>query len=374
MKILFCTNTFENTVNGPAKFAQQLLQLNERAPAVEIHILTEDVSPDKTTQFVHPLKLSIGKWARPWGFVYRMFPYHNSCRQLYSLFQYDLVVFNNAITGIWSALRLKQPVIGMVNDDNNCSNSWSEFEFNYEWMKRRVFYYFEKLACKLQGATLVNSTYLLELLQTKYNLKSAHLHLVYKGVAEIPQKEIIPKLLRSPIRILFVKTDYIRGGLPDLIAALELLNSYQFILQVVGPSQKSFSLISSMVKSFNSKLDFIGPATSTSVSELLQETDLFVVPSRKEALGVANMEALVAGIPVISTYVGGIPEVLDYGNNGWLVAPSSPNELANCIKIVLNNPQDTYNKQVIGREFVMTNFTHEKSMDRFVYVLKAYCR
>jgi glycosyltransferase involved in cell wall biosynthesis len=374
MKILFCTNTFENTVNGPAKFAQQLLQLNECAPGIELHILTEDVSLEKTSEFVHVLKLSIGKFTRPWGFVYRMFPYYRSCKELYSSFHYDLVVFNNAITGIWSALCLQQPVIGMINDDNNCLNSWREFGFNYQWFKRRVFYYLEKVACKLQDATLVNSAYLLQLLQAKYNLQPDHIHLVYKGVQLATQKEIILKSLRSPIRILFIKTDYARGGLPDLIAALGLLNTYQFILQVVGPRQESFPMISNMVKTSNILLDFIGSAPPKLIAGLLQETDLFIVPSRKEALGVANMEALLAGVPVISTNVGGIPEVLDYGNNGWLVAPSSPNDLANCIKIVLSNPHETYRKQVNGRQFVRANFAHTKSMDGFVDVLKGYCR
>lgn len=373
MKILFCTNTFENTVNGPAKFAQQLLLLNELAPTIELHILTEDTCPGKTNRFVHSLQLSIGKWNRPWGFIYRMFPYYRSCRKLYPSFQYDIVVFNNAITGIWSALRLKQPVIGMVNDDNNCSNSWTEFEFKYEWFKRRAFHYFEKLACKLQVATLVNSTYLLKLIQTKYHLQSDHLHVVYKGVTITPQKEIIPKTFQSPIQVLFIKTDYMRGGLPELIGALGLLNNYRFLLHIVGPEQKSFPLISSMVKSSNIEIEFTGTAKSELVSTLLHKSDLFIVPSRKEALGVANMEALLAGIPVISTHVGGIPEVLDCGNNGWLVPPSHPAKLADCIKTVLNNPHETYRKQVNGQNYIMANFAHTTSLERFASILKAYC-
>jgi colanic acid/amylovoran biosynthesis glycosyltransferase len=372
MKILFCTNTFENSVNGPAKFAQQLLQLNDLCPSIELRVLTEDVSPGKTSRFVQAVDLSISGWTRPWGFIYRMFPYYRSCRDLYASFPYDLVVFNNAITGLWSSLRLRQPVIGMVNDDNSCTNSWRKFEFRREWWKWRIFYYFEKLACKLQTATLVNSQYLLNVLQTNYHLNPRNLHRVYKGVTVVPLKEIRPLLPKSPIRVLFVKTDFVRGGLPDLIAALERLSSYQFLLQVAGPREKNFPHITSMLQSSNIVLDLIGPASPWLVSALLHKSDLFIVPSRKEALGVANMEALLAGVPVISTHVGGIPEVLDHGNNGWLVPPSNPAQLATCIETVLRNPTETYRKQLRGRKFVMTNFTHTLSLKRFVRVLKAY--
>lgn len=373
MKILFCTNTFSNTTNGPSKFAQHLLQLNELFPAVELHILTEDVSYLESNQYVHPVKLSIGKWTRPWGFIYRMFPYYQSCRALYTSFPFDLVVFNNAITGIWAALFLPQPVIGMVNDDTNCSNSWSEFEFKYEWFKRRLFFYFEKLACKLQTATLVNSNYLYYLLQTNYKLKPQHIHLVYKGTPISPQKEIISKSLQSPINVLFVKTDYLRGGLAELIVALSHLNNYHFKLQIIGPNQKMLPEIRKIPKSSNLEIDFIGPATATAVSTSLVASDLFIVPSRKEALGVANMEALLAGIPVITTNVGGVPEVLDQGKNGWLVPPNDSKALADCIQIVIENPALTYQKQVMGREFVIANFAIEQSLNRFVDVLKAYC-
>lgn len=374
MKILFCTNTFSNTTNGPSKFAQHLLLLNEHFPAIELHILTEDVTYVESNQYVHPIKLSIGKWTRPWGFIYRMFPYYQSCGALYARFPFDLVVFSNAITGIWAALFLRQPVIGMVNDDTNCSNSWSEFEFKREWFKRRLFYYFEKLACKLQAATIVNSNYLFSLLQINYKLKSQHIHLVYKGIPISSQKEIISKSLQSPINVIFVKTDYLRGGLAELINALSSLNNYHFKLQIIGPNPKALPEIREIPKSSNLEIDFIGPATATTVSASLVASDLFIVPSRKEALGVANMEALLAGIPVITTNVGGIPEVLDHGKNGWLVPPNDSKALADCIQMVIKNPEAAYQKQVIGREFVIANFSIEKSLNRFVDVLKAYCR
>ena len=76
----------------------------------------------------------------------------------------------------------------------------------------------------------------------------------------------------------------------------------------------------------------------TEIYDDMRKADIFCVPSTKEALGVANIEALALGCTVISTQVGGIPEVLDNGNNGWLVPPDNPKALANAIQTALSNP------------------------------------
>ena len=63
-------------------------------------------------------------------------------------------------------------------------------------------------------------------------------------------------------------------------------------------------------------------------------TDIFCVPSHKEALGVANLEALSRGVPVISSNAGGIPEVLNYGKCGWMANPGDSEDLASVLFIM----------------------------------------
>jgi glycosyltransferase involved in cell wall biosynthesis len=65
--------------------------------------------------------------------------------------------------------------------------------------------------------------------------------------------------------------------------------------------------------------------------QLLREADLFVLPSHFEALGVAILEAMAAGVPVVATRVGGIPDLIDDGIHGLLVEPKEPTQLANAI-------------------------------------------
>lgn len=65
--------------------------------------------------------------------------------------------------------------------------------------------------------------------------------------------------------------------------------------------------------------------------DLLPALDLFVLASRNEGMGRALVEAMAAGVPVVGTAVGGIPEVLEEGGAGILVPPGDPEGLAAAI-------------------------------------------
>jgi len=72
------------------------------------------------------------------------------------------------------------------------------------------------------------------------------------------------------------------------------------------------------------------------VYEALDASDLFVYPSHHDASPLAPAEALLAGVPVIATNIGGIPEVID-DSCGILVEPGNPHQLASAIAKVMTN-------------------------------------
>jgi glycosyltransferase involved in cell wall biosynthesis len=65
--------------------------------------------------------------------------------------------------------------------------------------------------------------------------------------------------------------------------------------------------------------------------------DVFVLASHCEGLGVAVMEALALGLPVVATAVGGVPEVVEHGREGLLVPPGRPDEIAAALLAVLTD-------------------------------------
>lgn len=74
------------------------------------------------------------------------------------------------------------------------------------------------------------------------------------------------------------------------------------------------------------------------VLRLLMAADIFVLPSRQEGLPIVLMEATSAGLPIVATAVGGVPQVLTDGVDGLLVRPNSPSDLAAAMARLIGDP------------------------------------
>ncbi len=74
------------------------------------------------------------------------------------------------------------------------------------------------------------------------------------------------------------------------------------------------------------------------VPDLLHAMDIFVLPSYSEGVSLALLEAMAAGLPVIATNVGGLPEVVTDGDNGLLIPPKDPEALAEALARLLDAP------------------------------------
>jgi N-acetyl-alpha-D-glucosaminyl L-malate synthase BshA len=75
------------------------------------------------------------------------------------------------------------------------------------------------------------------------------------------------------------------------------------------------------------------------VQSLLAAVDLFLLPSEHEAFGLAALEAMSCGVPVIATRVGGVPEVVEDGTNGFLFPPGDVDAMARAAVALLNDPK-----------------------------------
>ena len=81
----------------------------------------------------------------------------------------------------------------------------------------------------------------------------------------------------------------------------------------------------------------------------LRAADVFVSPSRFETFGMAVVEAMALGTPVIATAAGGPAEIIQNGRNGILVPPGDPQALFHALQDLLNNPSTAQNLSAAAR-------------------------
>jgi glycosyltransferase involved in cell wall biosynthesis len=95
----------------------------------------------------------------------------------------------------------------------------------------------------------------------------------------------------------------------------------------------------------------------------LRQFDLFLQPSRNEALGLSMMEAMATGLPIIATRVGGIPEVVIHDETGRLIDPGHVGALADEIHALINSPQKRLQFGIAARRRVERCFSIQRMCD-----------
>ena len=97
-------------------------------------------------------------------------------------------------------------------------------------------------------------------------------------------------------------------------------------------------------------------------SRYLKNFDIFVLPSLKEGLPYVILEAGLAGLPVIASNVGGIPEIIENGKDGLLVPPADPKELIKAIKKLIEDKTLRENLAKNLHEKITKEFSLEKML------------
>jgi glycosyltransferase involved in cell wall biosynthesis len=92
---------------------------------------------------------------------------------------------------------------------------------------------------------------------------------------------------------------------------------------------------------------------------LLWAIDIFAMPSRMEGLGVAGLEAMACGVPVVACAAGGLREAVEHGRTGWLVAPDDAHVMADAITNLATKPELRASMGAKARETVVAKFSME---------------
>jgi glycosyltransferase involved in cell wall biosynthesis len=150
-----------------------------------------------------------------------------------------------------------------------------------------------------------------------------------------------------------------RKGQKYLIEAVKrLMEKFPIQLVFVGDGVKR-KYYEKLARPFGNHVAFLGRRRD--IGSLMAASDIFVLPSIREAFGLVLLEAASVGLPIIATNAGGIPEIIEHGKTGMLVAPGNPKELATAIATYLEKPSAAAEFAKRAKEKVEMEF-HAKTM------------
>jgi len=148
------------------------------------------------------------------------------------------------------------------------------------------------------------------------------------------------------INVLYLSNLYESKGIFTLIRSIPkvILNNKRVKFLIAGPWQdksvKKRVLNYVERNKIAQNIHFLGGIYGNKKEGLFQKSDIFVFPSHYpfEAFGLVNLEAMQVGMPVITTNIGALPEMVLDGQTGYIIPPKNPKILAEKINLLVNDP------------------------------------
>jgi len=131
-------------------------------------------------------------------------------------------------------------------------------------------------------------------------------------------------------------------GVKYLIQAMNIIRqkNTKASLMLIGDGEERQSL-EELVKESNlgDCVTFVGQVPNEEVLEYMAASDVFVLPSLSEGFPLVILEAMASGLPIVATKVGGLPEIIKEGDNGFLVEPKDSVEITEKVLLLLQGKE-----------------------------------
>jgi glycosyltransferase involved in cell wall biosynthesis len=161
-----------------------------------------------------------------------------------------------------------------------------------------------------------------------------------RDVAPIKIKELQNALGKRPGDTLLITASRLvhKNAVDDVIRALSLLpRRVRFIVLGTGPDEPMLRKLADSL-GVSDRVRFMGHIGHAELPAYLKACDIFIRASRSEGMGNSFIEAFAAGIPVVATAVGGIPDFLTDGETGVFCKVDDPKSIAQAVERYLNDP------------------------------------
>ena len=169
------------------------------------------------------------------------------------------------------------------------------------------------------------------------------------------------KAKKDTLIIISVAELHERKGQKFLIKAMpEVVEKYPNTKLVIvgdGPNREN---LESLIKKLKLERHVILLGRKKDVPQLLKSANIFALPSRREAFGLVNLEAMLTPLPIVATKVGGIPEIVINDKTGILVEPENSEEFTKAIIKLISKPDLRKKYAKAGQNRAKNTFSAKK--------------
>ncbi|NQX86550.1 MAG: glycosyltransferase family 4 protein [Flavobacteriaceae bacterium] len=149
--------------------------------------------------------------------------------------------------------------------------------------------------------------------------------------------------VKGPLNILFLGKIGDRKGIFDVLEAVSSNKEiFQGKIKITIGGNGSIKKLKNYIEvhKLESIVKFVGWVLDSQKKVLLDDANVMILTSYNEGLPISLLEGMSYSLPIISTHVGGIPQILTHKSNGFVVEPGHINQIIEALKFYIDNPID----------------------------------
>ena len=380
-KILIVTGIYPPDIGGPASYARTLAQRLSKDCEVKIITYSSVRKYDQDKNYLFPVKRV---WKKiPWFLRHAIYATKVFCACKNNDVIYSLSTLNGAIPCLVGARFFKKKFYLRIAGDYAWQvavekNKTGLLIDDFQKAKKTGWISFlhkvQVWACKSAYEVIVPSQYLADIV-ADWGISKEKIKVIYNGVdfrsSDISKEDAKKKIGIYGDIILSAGRLVSWKGFRMLIKIMPRLSEISQLFRLVivgdGPDQK---MLGSMVRNLGleRKVYLVGRKTQEELATYLAAADMFALNTGYEGFSHQILEAMTAGVPVITTAVGGNKEVIRQGENGFMIKYQDEFNLIEAVKSLWQNPelQEEFKKE--GKK-TAEHFSSEKMFEETVKIL-----
>ncbi len=204
----------------------------------------------------------------------------------------------------------------------------------------------------------------------EYHVPTEKIHVIYHGVQLDRFQNISPLTFSDTLRLLTIGRLVYEKGQDIGLSAVARLSDIPLNYRIVGSGKMKEQLIlQADVLGIADHVIFEHPITD--IPHVFATSDILIVPSRSEGLGLVVIEAMASGRLVIGTRTGGIPELIHDHTNGILVDTDDPIDLARAIRWAHEHKKEVMKLAIQARVDAIAQYGLDKMVKKYEVIYKS---